>query len=111
MRGIIWAKHGENAFNEILDYITKNSGPITANKIYEKVIKEIELLRSERVITRKSQELVNIGINDIYELNINPWKVYYKITNDNKIISIQQIIDARRNIEELLVNMIIEKKI
>jgi plasmid stabilization system protein ParE len=111
MREIIWAKHGENAFNEILDYITKNSGPITANKIYEKVIKEIELLRPERVITRKSQELVNIGINDIYELNINPWKVYYKITNDNKIISIQQIIDARRNIEELLVNMVIEKKI
>jgi plasmid stabilization system protein ParE len=111
MREIIWAKHGENAFNEILDYITKNSGPINANKVYEKVIGEIELLKSERVTTRKSQELVNIGINDIYELNINPWKIYYKILNSNKIISIQQIIDTRRNIEELLVNLVIEKKI
>jgi hypothetical protein len=55
--------------------------------------------------------LVNIGINDIYELNINPWKIYYKILNGNKIISIQQIIDTRRNIEELLVNLVIEKKI
>jgi hypothetical protein len=63
-------------FNEILDYITKNSGPITANIVYEKVIKEIELLRSERVITRKSQELVNIGINDIYEL-VSVHKVGY----------------------------------
>jgi plasmid stabilization system protein ParE len=111
MREIIWTKHGENAFNEILEYITKNSGPINSNKVYEKVIDEIELLKSERVITRKSQELVNIGINDIYELHINPWKVYYKIINENKIVSIQQIIDTRRNIEELLVTLVIEKKI
>jgi hypothetical protein len=76
MREIIWAKHGENAFNEILDYITKNSGPLNSNKVYEKVISEIELLKLERIITRKSQELVNIGINDIYEINVNPWKVY-----------------------------------
>jgi hypothetical protein len=60
------------------------------------------------VKTRKSQELLNIGIDDIYELHINPWKIYYKIIN-NKIVSIQQIIDTRRNMEELLVNLIIEK--
>jgi plasmid stabilization system protein ParE len=111
MREIIWAKHGENAFNEILYYITKNSGPINSNKVYEKVIGEIELLKSERIKTRKSQELVNIGINDIYEINVNPWKVYYKIINDNKIVSIQQIVDARRNIEELLISLVIEKRI
>ncbi|MDR2767902.1 MAG: type II toxin-antitoxin system RelE/ParE family toxin [Treponema sp.] len=111
MREIIWTKHGENAFNEILEYITKNSGPINSSKIYEKVIGEIELLKSERIKTRKSQELLDIGIDDIYELNINPWKIYYKIINDNKTISIQQIIDARRNMEELLVNLVIEKKI
>jgi hypothetical protein len=59
----------------------------------------------------QSQDLASIGINDIFELNVNPWKIYYKIINDNKIISIQQIIDTRRNIEELLVNLVIEKKI
>jgi plasmid stabilization system protein ParE len=111
MREIIWTKHGENAFNEILDYITKKSGPINSNIAYEKVIGEIELLKSERIITRKSQELASIGINDIYEINVYPWKVYYKIINDNKIVSIQQIVDARRNIEELLVSLVIEKKI
>jgi plasmid stabilization system protein ParE len=111
MREIIWTKHGENAFDEILDYITKNSGTINSNKVYEKIIGEIELLKSERVITRKSQDLMNIGINDVYELSIKPWKVYYKLINANKIVSIQQIIDTRRNIEELLVSLIIEKKI
>jgi plasmid stabilization system protein ParE len=111
MREIMWTKHGENAFDEILDYITKNSGTINSNMVYEKIIGEIELLKSERVITKKSQDLVNIGINDVYELNITPWKVYYKIINDNKIVSIQQIIDTRRNIEELLVSLVMEKKI
>jgi plasmid stabilization system protein ParE len=53
MREIIWAKHGEDAFNEILDYITRNSGPINAGKVYEKIIGEIEVLKSERVTTRK----------------------------------------------------------
>jgi plasmid stabilization system protein ParE len=110
VREIIWAKHGANAFDEILDYTTKNSGPINSTKVYEKIIEEIELLKSERVITRKSQDLVSIGVNDVYELNINPWKVYYKIIN-NKTVAIQQIIDTRRNIEELLVSLIIEKKI
>jgi hypothetical protein len=37
--------------------------------------------------------------------------VYYKIINANKVVSIQQIIDTRRNMEELLVNLIIEKTI
>jgi plasmid stabilization system protein ParE len=111
MREIIWAKHAEHAFNEILDYITKNSGPINSNGVFEKVIGEIELLKSERITTKKSQDLKNIGINDICELNINPWKVYYKIINNNKTVSIQQIIDTRRNIEELLINLIIENKI
>jgi plasmid stabilization system protein ParE len=111
MREIIWTKHGENAFNEILEYITKNSGKTNSNRVYEKVIREIELLKSERVKTRKSQELLDIGIDDVYEVHINPWKVYYKISNNNKTVSIQQIIDTRRNIEELLMNLVIEKKI
>jgi plasmid stabilization system protein ParE len=111
MREIIWAKHGEDAFDEILDYITKKSGPINAAKVYEEIIREIELLKSERVKTRKSQDLVNIGIHDVYELTINPWKVYYKIINNNKVVFIQQIIDTRRNLDELLVNLSIEKKI
>ena len=63
MREIIWAKHGENAFN------------------------------------------------DIYEIDIKPWKIYYKILNDNKLVSIQYILDTRRNIEEVLLNLVIENKL
>ncbi|MDR2865505.1 MAG: type II toxin-antitoxin system RelE/ParE family toxin [Spirochaetaceae bacterium] len=111
MREIIWAKHGENAFDDILKYMIENSGPINANKIYDEIMAKIELLKSERVTTRKSQELSEIGINDIFEINVKPWKIYYKILNDNKLISIQYILDTKRNIEEVLLNLVIENKI
>ncbi|AEF86892.1 putative plasmid stabilization system protein [Treponema primitia ZAS-2] len=111
MRKIIWAKHGENAFDNILKYIIENSGSINASKVYDEIIGKIELLKSERVTTRKSQELLEIGINDVFEINVKPWKIYYKILNNNKLISIQYILDTRRNIEEVLLNLVIENKI
>jgi plasmid stabilization system protein ParE len=114
MREIIWAKHGENAFDDILKYIIENSGPfdsIGAGKVYDEILGKIELLKSERVTTRKSPELSEIGINDMYEINVKPWKIYYKILNDNKLISIQYILDTRRNIEEVLLNLVIENKL
>jgi plasmid stabilization system protein ParE len=110
MREIIWAKHGEDAFDDILKYIIENSGQINANKIYDEIIGTIELLKSERVTTRKSSQLSEIGINDIFEININPWKIYYKILNDNTLLSIQYILDTRRNIEEVLLNLVLENK-
>ncbi|MFP3042446.1 type II toxin-antitoxin system RelE/ParE family toxin [Treponema primitia] len=111
MREIIWAKHGANAFDDILKYIIENSGPINANKVYDEIMAKIELLKSERVTTRKSQELSEIGINDVFEINARPWKIYYKILNGNKLISIQYVLDTRRNIEEVLLNLVIENKI
>jgi plasmid stabilization system protein ParE len=111
VREIIWATNGKNSFKELLGYIKECSGPINAGKIYDKIISEIELLRSERVTTRKTQELVKVGVNDIYELLIKPWKIYYKILNENKTISIQFIIDGRRNIEEVLLNLVMENKL
>jgi plasmid stabilization system protein ParE len=111
VREIIWAKHGENAFDDILKYIIENSGSMNANKVYDEIMGKIELLKSERVTTRKSQELSEIGINDVFEINVKPWKIYYKIVNGNKLISIQYILDTRRNVEEVLLNLVIENKI
>jgi len=109
MRNIIWTKHGSAAFNEILTYIKRNTGVITARNIHNKVMSALDLLKSEEITTRKSSELLEIGINDIYELNIKPWKVYYKISSDNKQIIIMSIIDMRRNVGELLLKLVLGK--
>jgi hypothetical protein len=80
-----------------------------ARRIYNKVISALELLKSEEIITRKSLDMLGIGINDIYEINVNPWKIYYKISVDNKQIIIMSIIDMRRNVSEFLLELILGK--
>ena len=98
MRKIEWTPDGIDSLNEILEYYMLSVGENAANNIYEKIMKEIELLELKEIKTRLSQELKDIGIYDVYELAITPWKVYYKISNDNKKVYILFVLDTRRNI-------------
>ena len=111
MREIEWTSDGVNSLNEILEYYILKAGENTANGIYDKIMKEIDLLETEEIRTKQTQELKDIGIFDVYELSINPWKVYYKIKNENKKAYILFVLDARRNIEEILISKVIDNKI
>ena len=84
MRNIEWTPDGIVSLNEILDYYLDRAGENVARNIYTKILKEIELLEIEEIKTKQTPELKDIGIYDVYELTINPWKVYYKISDDNK---------------------------
>ncbi|MDR1747950.1 MAG: type II toxin-antitoxin system RelE/ParE family toxin [Spirochaetaceae bacterium] len=112
MRQIEWTPDGTDSLNEILAYYdTYRAGEKAAWNIYEKIIKEIELLKLEETKTKQTQELKDIGVLDVYELSINPWKVYYKIQSDNKKVFVLFVLDARRNIEEILISKVIDNKI
>ena len=111
MRKIEWTPDGIDSLNEILEYYVLNVGENVANNIYKKIMNEIDLLEIEEIKTRQTQELKDIGILDVYELVINPWKVYYKIKKDNKKAYILFVLDTRRNIEEILISKVIDKKI
>jgi hypothetical protein len=65
----------------------------------------------DEIKTKVSPELKDIGINDIYQLTINPWIVYYKINDDNRKVKILLVLDGRRNIESILINKIIDNKL
>ncbi|MDR0565194.1 MAG: type II toxin-antitoxin system RelE/ParE family toxin [Azoarcus sp.] len=95
----------------MLGYYRDRVGEIVAENIYRKILKEIELLKIEELRTKRTQELKDIGINDVYELIISPWKVYYKITDDNKRVFILFVLDGRRNLEEILISKVIDNKI
>ena len=110
MRNIEWTPDGIDSFNEILEYYNDNIGENIANNIYIKIIKKIESLENEKIKTKQCQELKDIGIFDVYELTINPWKVYYKLSKDNKKTYILFVLDARRNIEEILISKVIDNK-
>jgi len=111
LRKIEWTPDGVDSLNEILDYYRTRAGESISNTIYDKIIKEIELLESEKINTKRTQELMDIGIFDVYELVIKPWKVYYKISGDNKKIYVLFVLDGRRNLEEILMSKVIDSKI
>jgi plasmid stabilization system protein ParE len=111
VRKIEWTPDGINSLNEILEYYKDRAGENISNTIYDKIIKEVELLELEEIKTKRTQELMDIGIFDVYELVIKPWKVYYKISNDNKKAYVLFVLDGRRNLEEILMLKVIDSKI
>jgi len=111
VRKIEWTPDGIDSLNEILEYYMGRAGENISNAIYDKIIKEIELLESEKIKTKRTQELMGIGIYDVYELVIKPWKVYYKISGDNKKAYVLFVLDGRRNLEEILMSKVIDSKI
>jgi len=111
MREIEWTPDGVDSLNEILEYYLNKAGENVANAIYDKIMKEIELLEVEEVKTKQTQELKDIGIFDVYELVINPWKVYYKISGNNKKTYVLFVLDGRRNLEEILISKVIDNKV
>ena len=111
MRHIEWAPDGVASLNEILEYYMDNVDEKVANNIYQKIMEKINLLQNDKIKTKQCQELKDIGVFCIYEIVVNPWKVYYKIIENNKIAYILFVLDVRRNIEEILISKVIDGKV
>ena len=108
MREIIITRDAEESFDEILRYIMIKSGATLAGKIYDRIVTKIHLLSSVSFRGKVSEELKSIGITDIYELIEAPWKIYYRLKQKQVIILL--VLDSRRNLEEVLIDKIINKK-
>jgi len=106
---IIWSKDAGDEFFEIISYIKYNTGKITAEKIYSKIMNEIKRVSTNPKTRIISPLLREFGINHIHQLNINPWIIYYK--TEKNIMEIISIIDGRRNLEEILYKKMIDGKI
>ena len=106
---IIWSKDAGDELAEIVSYIKYNTGKMTAEKIYTKIIKEVDKISENPEGRRIAPILRELGINYIHQINISPWTVFYKV--ENKKMEIISIIDGRRNSEEILYKKIIDGKI
>jgi toxin ParE1/3/4 len=106
---IIWSKDAGDELAEIIAYIKYNTGKMTAEKIYKKIMAEVENVSGNPEGRRLSPLLKEMGITYIHQLNISPWIIYYKVENNTMLII--SIIDGRRNLEEILYKKIIEGKI
>jgi len=105
MSKIVWSKDAKNELADIIRYIKQNTGKSTAEKIKTRFFEEIHKIAEYPQIRRISPALSDFGINHIFQLNVKPWIVYYKL--EIGIILILSIIDGRRNLEEILHEKII----
>jgi len=106
---IIWSKDAGDELLEIISYIKNNAGKITAEKTFKKIDDGVNKASENAAGRRIAPMLMNFGINDIHQLNISPWAIFYKVENNEmKIIS---IIDQRRNLEEILYKKLLDGKI
>ena len=106
---IIWSKDAGDELIEIISFIKYNTGKITAQKIYSRIMKEVKRVSENPAGRRIAPLLKEFGINYIHQLNINPWILFYKVEKNR--IEIISIIDGRRNLEEILYKKMIDGKI
>jgi plasmid stabilization system protein ParE len=102
---VLWNISAENDLSDILDYIIENDDINNAHKIYLKIKERAELLSANPQQGRIVPELKSLG--DKYrEIIIKPWRIIYSI--DNKQINILLVIDGRRDLEEILFELIVK---
>lgn len=106
---IIWSKNAGDELIEIISYIKYNTGKMSAEKINIKIMNEVKRTSENAAGRRIAPLLKNLGINDIHQLNIHPWILFYKVKNNR--MEIISIIDSRRNLEEILYKKVMDGKI
>jgi len=101
---VSWTKDAERNLDEILNFIIEHDGLTIAHKIYQKIKEKVSLLKVSPLQGREVKELKSLKKN-YHEIIVNPWRIIYAV--DKGIINILLVIDSRRDLEELLYDMII----
>ncbi len=106
---ILWSRDASDDLIDIISFIADRSGNKMAREVYSRIKERVESVIEFPATGRVVPELTTIGITDIHELIEPPWRVFYRIyQNEVRILS---VIDGRRNIEELLYRKVIDAKL
>jgi len=105
---VIWAKTANEDLIEIIQFI-KFDSPITAKNILNKIKKKSFSLDSFPQRGRIVPELKEQGIFQYQELIIHPWRMIFRVSSCT--VYVLSIIDARRNVEDILLNRFIRDDI
>jgi plasmid stabilization system protein ParE len=104
---VVWVDLAKKDLYDIIDFISLDKKDV-AKKIYNKLkekAKSLELMpKKGRIIP----ELENYNIDLYREIIENPWRIIYRI--DNQEVIILAIIDGRRNVEDIIFERIIKKE-
>ena len=104
---INWANVAENDLIEIIEYISIES-PADALKILQKIKKMASSLYSLPERDRVVPELQDQGILTYREIVIPPWRIIYRISENE--VYVLTVLDARRNVEDILLKRLVYSK-
>ena len=106
---ILWSRDASDDLMGIISFIAERSGKKVARGIYSRIKEKVESIREFPATGRMVPELTSIGITEIHELIEPPWRIFYRIyQNEVRILS---VVDGRRNIEEILYRKVIDGKL
>lgn len=104
---VIWSNTSEKDLIDIAEHISADS-PTTASKIFKNIREKASNLYSFPERGRVVPELRDQGISQYRELIIPPWKIIYRISE--KSVYVLSVLDARLNIEDILLRRLINIK-
>lgn len=102
---VIWANVAEKDLINIIEYIAEDS-PQNAINILTKIRKQASGLYTMPERGRIVPELYDQGILLYRELIIEPWRLIYRIADQE--IYVLSVIDSRRNVEDILMKRFID---
>lgn len=97
---VIITKNAKLDLIDIIDYIAHKTSKSIAGKNYKKIKDKINYLKDHPCSRRCIPELEKFSILKYREIIESPWRIFYEI-KDGKVYVIN-IIDGRRNIEDIL---------
>jgi len=104
---ILWADVAEHDLMDIIECIAIDS-PANALKVLQKIKKMASILNSFPERGRVVPELQDQGIQTYRELITAPWRIIYRISDKN--VYVLSVLDARRNVEDILLNRLAYNK-
>ncbi|MFH2044130.1 MAG: type II toxin-antitoxin system RelE/ParE family toxin [Pseudomonadota bacterium] len=102
---VIWASAAEKDLVNIIEYIAEDS-PQNVIKILAKIRTQSSDIYTMPERGRVVPELYDQGISLYRELIIEPWRLIYRISEQE--IYVLSVIDSRRNVEDILLKRFID---
>ena len=105
---VIWADIAEDDLKNIVVYITDDSLS-NAHKAFDKITEKASGLYIFPERGRLVPELKEQGILQYRELIHSPWRIIYRISENN--VYVLSVMDSRRNIEDILLRRLVKQEI
>jgi addiction module RelE/StbE family toxin len=103
---IVWTNVAENDLRNIIEYISVDN-PQNALKLLKKIKQTASNLYTFPERGRVVPELQDQGIFQYRELIVQPWRLIYRIAEQQ--IYVLSVIDSRQNVEDILLKRLIYK--